>query len=304
MSTIKCPKCKADLNATDSICEWCGFVINKSGDDSLDIITNKLREFLVIGKKLPQQGLFSSFGNNAKISMPVFAIVSFILAFKINALFSIAGIAFTLYAFFSIFKKRTNISSDIQKLKADFDIEIKRMQNLYGGNNSISKQIQEFKNEWKEINAGATNSKRMEWVSYIIITTLLIVAVALPTPKTTAEENLELFKTEESIVEKANNAVENGRIDEAQQLLKDIKSIQNITRIKSAIQLKKTNEELVKVESKMNAGEFQQAKDILEKLQWVKISIEYDAEQIEETYFNQYVQQKNNLIKNICYDKN
>jgi hypothetical protein len=297
MSTIKCPKCKGELSTTDSICEWCGLVINKSGDDSLDIILNKLRELIVTGKKIPQQGLFSSFSNNAKISMPIFAIVSFILAYKINALFAIVGIAFTLYAFFSIFKKRTNISFDIQKLKAEFDIEIKRMQNLYGGNNTIAKQIQECKNEWKEINAGAKNSKRLEWVSYIIITTLLIVVVALPTPKTTAEENLELAQSEDSIVLKANKALENGTIEDAQQLLNDIKSIQNITRVKSAIQLKKNSDEIAKAESKINAGEFQQAKNILEKLKWVKNSVEYDAEQIEEIYFKQFVQQKNNLIK-------
>ena len=130
MSAIKCPKCKGVLETNATICEWCGFVINKQGSDSIENITQRLSDLLVIGKKLPKQGLFSSLSNNAKISMPVFAVVSFILAYKINGLFLIPGLIFTLYALVSIFKKRNNISLEVRKLQAEFDSEIQRIQNL------------------------------------------------------------------------------------------------------------------------------------------------------------------------------
>ena len=67
MSTIKCPKCKGDLETNATICEWCGFVINKQGSDSIENITQRLSDLLVFGKKIPNEGLFSSLSNNAKI---------------------------------------------------------------------------------------------------------------------------------------------------------------------------------------------------------------------------------------------
>jgi hypothetical protein len=299
MSAIKCPKCKGVLETNATICEWCGFVINKQGSDSIENITQRLSDLLVIGKKLPKQGLFSSLSNNAKISMPVFAVVSFILAYKINGLFLIPGLIFTLYALVSIFKKRNNISLEVQKLQAEFDSEIQRIQNLYGGNNSIAKQIQEYKNEWKSIRKSTSKSVITEWISYIFIATLFLFAVGLPTPKTSTETKQEQIQNEELFVQEATNAIKSDKLNDAIQLLSKIKSTENTTRVKSMIQLKKCKDELDRAENNLNSQNFEIAKDILEKTKWEKISVDYDAELIEETFFKQFVQQKNNLIKNM-----
>ena len=302
MSTIKCPKCKGDLETNATICEWCGFVINKQGSDSIENITQRLSDLLVFGKKIPNEGLFSSLSNNAKISMPVFAVVSFILAYKINGLFLIPGLLFTLYAIVSIFKKRSSISLEVQKLQADFEAEIQRIQNLYGSNNSIAKQIQEYKNEWKGISKNSAKSVTMEWINYIFIGALFVFAVGLPTPKTSTETKQEQMQNEEIIIQEATIVIQSGKSNDAIQLLSKIKSIENITRVKSMIQLKKCKDELDKAESSINGQNFETAKNLLEKINWEKISVDYDAEQIEETFFKQFVEQKNNLIKKLPED--
>lgn len=299
MSTIKCPNCKAELEANKTICEWCGFILNKQGANSIENITQRLSELVINGKKLPQQGLFSSLSNNAKISMPVFALVSYIFAYKINGLFIIPGLFFTLYALVSIFKKRNNFTLEAQQLQAEFDAEVQRLQSLYGSNNSIAKQIQDFKNAWKEIKASSVKSKLMEWVSYILIGCLFLFAFALPTPKTVVEIKQEQLKTEELIVEEALSAIESGKSDLANQLLLKVKSPENITRLKSMIQLKKIKNELNIADKKIESQEFEMAKGMLEKIKWEKISLDYDSEMIEESFFKQFVQQKNSLIKKL-----
>jgi hypothetical protein len=299
MSTIKCPNCKAELESSKTICDWCEFVLNKQGSDSIENITQKISEILVNGKKMPQQGIFSSLNNNAKISMPVFAVISFLLAYKINGLFIIPGLFFILYALVSIFKKRNNFSLKTQQLQAEFEAEIQRLQHLYGSNNTIAKQIQNFKNDWKEIQKNSSKSKIIEWVSYLLIVCLFLFAFALPTPKTDLEIKNDQLTTEESTVKEALNAIEGGKSNVAIQLLSKIKSTENVTRVKSTIQLKKCKDEFVIANKNIVDQEFKIAKEILEKTKWEKISLDYDSGLIEEPFFKQFVQQKNSLIKKL-----
>jgi predicted amidophosphoribosyltransferase len=302
MSTIKCPNCKAELNTLTTICEWCGFVINKKGEDSIEDITTKLRGIVLEGRKLPQQGLFSSFRNNAKISMPIFAVASFVLAYKINFIFLILGLFFTLYAILTIFKKRLNISDDLQNIQANFDIEVQRLDNLYGQDNFVATQIQQFKTEMININKNGKRSKIAEWVSYAIIITIFTVVILLPAPKSNAEIKNELFQSEEIIIQKAEESINNNKFEEATALLSQLKTAENITRLKSIIQLKKYQVKLSKVDIFIKNKNYDLANQLLNDIKWEKISTDYDSELIEENFFKKFVKEKNDLIKTIPED--
>jgi hypothetical protein len=296
MSVIKCPNCKAELSTSITICEWCNFVLNREGNDSLESITEKLSELISSSRKIPQQNVFSSLTKNAKISMPIFAIVCFVLAYKINFLFSIAGILFGVYAIVSFFKKPDNSSSLLFNTKADFEAEFNRLNTLYGGNNAVAKQIQSIKNEWKSVLQEHQRSKKMEWISYIMIISLLSISFLLPQSKTAAEVRAEKLQVEESIVLEAIELIQSNNFDGARQKLTLISTQQNNTRILSMIQLKQCENILDSAKLYIDAKKFGEAQSVLKKTKWTKISTDYDAELVEESFYNQFVQQKNEII--------
>ena len=144
--TIKCPNCKADLASNTTVCEWCNFIINQEGDKSIERISNDLDEIIKSMKGIENPTLFSSFKKNSKISMPLFTVASFLLAYKVNGWFATLGIFFLLYSLFSIFKKSSNPIASLRPLKAAFDEKVRNFQNLYGVNNKYKAQIQQYQN--------------------------------------------------------------------------------------------------------------------------------------------------------------
>ena len=141
--TIKCPSCKAELAANTTVCEWCNFIINQEGDKSIENISSDLEEIIKSMKGIENPTILTSFKKNSKISMPIFTIAFFLLAYKVSAWFAILGIFFLINALLSIFKKSTNPIASIKPLKAEFDEKVRNFQNLYGLNNKYKAQINE-----------------------------------------------------------------------------------------------------------------------------------------------------------------
>jgi len=291
--TIKCPNCKAELTANTSICEWCNFVINQEGDKSIENISSDLEEIIKSMKGIENPNILSSFKKNSKISMPIFTIVFFLLAYKVSAWFAILGFFFLINALLSIFKKSTNPIASIKPLKAEFDEKVRNFENLYGLNNKYKAQIQGFQNEWKNIENAATKGRMFEWISYGVVVLIFAVALLLPEPKTSSEINNELVNSETSVMLKVDSLLKSSNIELAKKELLNLKSGENSIEVKSKIQLKEIELGLSKIENKITQGDFSSAKSDLMKITWVKNSVDYDMEQFEEKYFKQFIAFKN-----------
>ena len=291
--TIKCPNCKADLQANATICEWCNFVINQVGDKSIENISSDLEVIIKSMKGIENPTLLSSFQKNAKISMPIFAIAFLLLAYKVSAWFAILGIFFLINALLSIFKKSTNPIASIKPLKAEFDEKVRNFENLYGLNNKYKAQIQGYQNEWKIIENAAIKGRMFEWISYGVIVLIFVFAFLLPAPKTNSEINNEVLNSETSVMLKVDSLLSANNINLAKKELLNIKSKQNNIELLSKIQLKEIELALTKVENKIEQGDATSAKSDLMKIIWIKNSVDYDIEQVEEKYFKQFIALKN-----------
>lgn len=296
MNVLICPNCKAQLDSSATTCEWCGQILSRVGDDGIERIQSRVTELIIEGKNLPKTGILSSLLRNSKISMTVFAIASFIIAFKGNELFFIVGIIFTVIALLSIFKKGSTLTADKTKLESEFTAEIQKIQSLYGSNNDVAKKIQEFKNEWKKIDQSYSTSKRFEWISYLLIIGALLFAYFMPSTQTAAEIEKTQIESEQEIVEKAKRAIDSDSLDKAISILKDIKSDANKIAVSSMLQLKQATNNVMLVEQMIMRQQFDSARNELQKIMWDKKSLDYDAELIEEPYFIKFVKIKNSAI--------
>lgn len=299
MSVLICPNCKAKLASTVTTCEWCGHILNRDGDDAIENIQSRISELIIEGKNLPKSGVLSSLWKNSKISMTVFAIASFMIAFKGNELFFIVGIIFLVIALLSIFKKGNTLTADKTKLEANFTAEIQQIQSLYSANNYVAKKIQGFKNEWKKIDQSYSASKRFEWISYAIIIATLLFAYFMPSTQTPAEIEKNKIESEQELVDKAQQAIDSDNLDKAISILHDIKSDANKIAISSMLQLKQSSIKVILAEQMIMRQQFDSARNELQKIMWDKKSLDYDGELIEEPYYIKFVKMKNTAIKKL-----
>lgn len=288
----KCPSCKAELSPNSGLCDYCGYIINHTADKAVNNLSDDIEATIKSMKMLPAPSIWASFSKNAKISMPVFTIVAFILSYKISGWFLLPGFVFLVYSLISIFKKRIDPIAAINLHRAEFEEKIRTLENLYGKDNKIKSQIQQFQNELKLIDKSIKNGKLFEWVSYVIIILLFALAFFIPAPKTSVEVNSDLLQSESASVLKVTELIKENKLVEANNLLINIKTLQNTIELKSKIQLKEIENKLSIVENAIVQNRIKEAVAQLDKIVWVKISTDYDAEQFEEKYYKQFIQLK------------
>jgi hypothetical protein len=296
--TIKCPSCKADLPAITTICEWCNFVINQEGANSIENISSDLEGIIRSMKEIENPTILSSFNKNAKVSMPLFTIASFLLAYKVNGWFAVLGIIFLVYSIISILKKTAKPIVNLKPLKAAFDEKVRSFQNLYGVNNKYKAQIQQYQNDWKIVENEAKKGKIFEWISYGVLILIFTIAFVIPEPKTNTEKNKDLFNSEAEIMLKVDSLINSNKINLAKNELLNIKTTQNNIEVKSKIQLKELEQTLKSIENKIESASFISSKNELSKVSWIKNSADYDSEQFEIKYYKQYI-----LLKNAVNEK-
>lgn len=291
----KCPSCKAELSPNTGVCDYCGFIINQTDNKALGNLSDDVEATLKSMKMLPAPSIWASLAKNAKISMPIFTTIAFILSYKINGWFLIPAIIFFLYSIISLFKKRDNTLAAINIQKAEFEEKVRTLENLYGKDNKIKSQIQQFQNELKLIEKSIQKGKLLEWVSYFIVLFLFVFALLIPKPKTLAEVNSEMLQSELAYVLKADEFIKENKLVEAKSLLQNIKTLQNSIELKSKIQLKEIENKLTIAEDMIVQNKIQEAVIQLNKITWTKISTDYDSEQFEERYYKQFIQLKTTI---------
>ena len=295
MNTIKCPNCKAELPASSTTCEWCSFVLNRIGDDSVEQVTSSILEYIKAAKQLPEHNLFSALRKNAKISMPLFAVTSFVLAYKLSWIFALLGLLFLVFALLSLFRKSDNSDSEMHRLNAAFETETMKLKKLYGANNAIMQQLNQFKIDWSKIMQSRSRSKKVERVSYLIITLFFVITLILPQSKSDGELRKEQAASEMELVQQAELAIESNNLAKVDSILLQIKAPEHAVKIKSMRSLKDIDGELLDAEALIKSGNFEQAQRKLKQLKWIKTATDYDMELIEEPFFKQFVALKNGV---------
>lgn len=299
MGILICPNCKAQLNSIVTLCEWCGHIINRDGDDAIEKMQSRISELIIEGKNIPKSGVFTSLWRNSKISMTTFAIASFIIAIKGSEFFFIIGIIFILIAILSIFKKGSTLKVDKTKLESEFNAEIQKIQSLYGANNDIAKKIQVFKNEWKKVDQSHSTSKRFEWISYLLIIGVFLFAYFMPATQTLAEVEANQRESEQEVVNRAQRAIDADSLDRALSMLTEIKSKGNKIAVSSMLQLKQCINKVMVAEQMIKRQQFDSARQELNKIIWTKKSLDYDDELIEEPYYIKFANIKNAAIRKL-----
>lgn len=295
MSTLKCPNCKAELPSSSTICEWCSFVLNRSGEDSVEQVTSSIIEYIKAAKQLPEHDLFSALRKNAKISMPLFAVTSFVLAYKLSWIFALLGLLFLLFALLSLFRKSDNSDSEMQRLNAAFETETMKLNKLYGANNAISQQVNQFKVDWSNIMRSRSRSKKVERISYLVIILFFTIALIVPQSKTDGELRKEQAEGEMELVHQAEMALQSNNLAKLDSILLQIKAPEHVVKIKSMRALKEIEVKLLEAETLIKSSNFEEAQRKLKQLKWIKIATDYDMELIEEPFFKQFVSLKNGV---------
>lgn len=295
MSTKKCPNCKATIQEESTICEWCNFVMSKDGSDSIESLSHDIEETLKLAHALPQNNILSTFKKNAKLSMPVFAISAFILAYKVSAWMILPGVFFLIYAISSIFRKSEEEVNQLQLLKAEFDSKLNQFDKLYGKDNNYKNQVQIYRNNWRDVLQVQRKSKLFEWVAYGIIATLFLVVFLIPEPKSNKEIKERLNQEESLIIKDIEVFLQNNKLDSAQNLLVQLKNESTIITAKSMIQIAECKQKANEVQKEIDSKNYENAANKLSKIVWTKKSLNYDAEVIEENFFKQFVTLKKEL---------
>jgi hypothetical protein len=249
---------------------------------------------------LPNAGVFYSIRKNAKFSMPIFALACFVLAYKVSWLFSLAGMVFLWIAW----RNRNNNTNDVQSkaitdLSAEYQHLMNKISQLYGSNAEVSKQILDFKKEWKRINDKLIKAKRAEWFGYTFIGVLLIIAFMWPKEKAQSEINAETKLNETELMNEIKLKIDQHDLNWVQNRMGEIKSAENTLLIKTLMQSSVISDKFKEIEAFFSAQDFSSASKELSKLHWQKNALDYDLELIEEPYFKNFVVQKNGIIERL-----
>ena len=149
MGIVSCPICNAKLSNSVTICEWCGYIFNRDGHTSFDEIKLRISALIIEGKNLSNPNVLQVFLNKSALLSPIYFISSIILAQKLSDYLYIFSAIFLLTFFMGIFFRGKYALKYFTRLKSNFESEISTLISLYGADNIIKRDIQNFKNDWK-----------------------------------------------------------------------------------------------------------------------------------------------------------
>ena len=293
-SMIKCKECGGSNPVSTRICEFCGNVFSVEGKTlndelaELNLTFDKLKAF-------PSPGLLDSFKNNAKFSMPILTLVSAFLTYKINGLFSIPGIIFLVSAVRALFTKKQNLLGDFKSDKSLFTAQLTSLFGLYGKDPATNARLLQIEKEFKSLNGLYKKSKIFEFITYGILLTLFAGAYLVPATKTEAEMAKEIIATESSILSIVDSLLSEKNYDAANYLIKNLKSNEVIIELKSKIQFAQLESKIKSAEINLINSNFEAAKNELSSTLWKKNATDIDLEFIEEKYYKNYIQLKENM---------
>ena len=100
-------------------------------------------------------------------------------------------------------------------------------------------------------------------------------------------------------LEKVDALLTQGKINEVTQILNEVKSSEIKIHILSKIQIFNLKTKFSSIESKISNQDYDAAVNELEQIQWKKNSVDFNQENIEESYFKNYILLKTNVNNNL-----
>ena len=295
---IKCNKCGGQNSSSTRICEFCGGILEVEGK-SLNEQLSELDQSMEKLKSFPSPGILDSVKNNAKISMPILSLISLFLALKINELFYISFLIFLITSLLSIFKKKTNYLKEFKLNKLLFNAQIASLYGLYSKDPTTNTRLKQVESEFNTLNGLYNKSKRFELLMYGFLIALFSVSYFIPAVKTETEINKEATDSEMINLEKVDALLTQGKINEVTQILNEVKSSEIKIHILSKIQIFNLKTKFSSIESKISNQDYDAAVNELEQIQWKKNSVDFNQENIEESYFKNYILLKTNVNNNL-----
>ena len=291
---IKCNKCGGQNASSTRICEFCGGILEVEGKSlneqltELDLAMEKLKSF-------PSPGILDSLKNNAKISMPILSLINLFLALKINELFFISFLFFLVTSIISIFKKKTNYLNDFKLNKLAFNAQIASLYGLYSKDPTTNSRLKQVETEFNTLNSLYNKSKKFELLMYGILFALFSVSYFIPAVKTDSEIKKEVTDSEMINLEKVDELLVQGNLNEVNKILKEVMSPETKIHILSKIQIFDINSKFSSIETQISNSDFELAKQELSQIHWNKNSLGFEQENIEEIYFKNFILLKTDL---------
>jgi hypothetical protein len=295
---IKCNKCGGQNSSSTRICEFCGGILEVEGK-SLNEQLSELDQSMEKLKSFPSPGILDSVKNNAKISMPILSLISLFLALKINELFYLSFLIFLITSLLSIFKKKTNYLKEFKLNKLLFNSQLASLYGLYSKDPTTNTRLKQVETEFNTLNGLYNKSKRFELLMYGFLIVLFSVSYFIPAVKTETEINKEATDSEMINLEKVDALLSQGKINEVNQILNEVKSSEIKIHILSKIQIFNLKTKFSAIESKISNQDYDSAVNELEQVQWKKNSVDFNQETIEESYFKNYILLKTNVNNNL-----
>lgn len=287
-NVIKCPNCNDIIPALSRVCPSCEFVIDSSkkssdSEKSLEDLISDIEDTLVEIKSVKQPNIFTTLFDNSYISLPILTIVVLVIGFRLQSPIGFLGLILAFLSWRSIKKKMKEGKSEsnqttFNNLKASFEKYSRTARTLFGENKKVKLLLEELNNELGVIDLKRKKGKTIESVFYGIIILITIGVFFIPQVKSSSEKESDLKNAESLLVIKVESFIKENKIEEANQVLPEIKSEENKVLIKSEIQLKELEGQLENIKKMIDEKNYQKAKEELSLLTWKKIGGMNDTE--------------------------
>lgn len=305
---IRCPHCNDVIPALSRICPSCDYIINdrsSSSDKGVEGLIEEIETSLIKIKELPKENVFSAISRYSYISLPLLTIIITIGGTRLTfgtptlllvLIFSITLIIVSIKTIFKKFKNENHAvdnSNIYRQQKAVFEKLNRNAQTLYGENIKVRILLNNLKIELNKIEERKGLEKKIKISTFIILIILTIASFFIPTAKTDYENEIANKNADKELILKIEDLISNHQLLEATQLITDLKSDESVVLVKSKIQLSKLTEELNHLEPLIDKKEYSKIKFELEKINWQKISTDYNTKDVERDVFESFLNRKN-----------
>ncbi len=301
-NVLKCPSCNDIIPALSRICPSCDYVLDSrkqsSGSEkSLEDLINDIEENLVVIKSLPQSNVFSSLIKHSYISFSLLTIIVVVIGIKlkIGILFLVAVVMIILSIIMirkKIKSREEEKSTNYANQKALFEKHSRNANTLFGDNKKVKLLLSDLKVELDNIDQERTKNKKIEIITYAILVIFTIGVFFIPSKKSVSDIGKENKKADSELIIKAEDLINNNKLEDAKLIIKDLKTDESKVIIKSKIQLANLVAKLNTIEPLLEKKKYSKIKLELNKLVWKKISTEYSTTSIERDIYKTFLQKK------------
>ena len=308
-TVTKCPSCNDIVPALSRVCPSCGFVVDatsssKEPQRGLEDLIADIDGTLVQLKSLKRSNVLTSLLVNAHITLPILAVVFFIVGFRLLHDSGLIGLVLIVLSWIVIKKKikagkTENNQPSFDALKATFQKHARSAKTLFGDNKKVRLLLDELDKELVMLEAQHKSAQIVSFVIYGIMALAVVGVFFIPKKKNSFELSKELSSKESPLVMKAETLIDNNKIEEAKQVVAEVQSEESKVLIRSKIQLHLLLKQLDAIEPLLAKRNYQDVKLALAKSNWEKISTDFSTVGIERDVYKVFLKRKEAINKQL-----